>query len=239
MSESQMQILWSKKQTIDLGRVGQLSGLHQSLTSLDLRTLHDTMAAFAVAQALLQGIGGGQTETGLSVRALIVSQDFTDATTSSDLSIVSNDWIQPSGTTVAGSGTGAGYQWYPTSDGSDSALTPIYSTSKLSKNDMKIIILYGLRAVGVGNVHSGTIVKSNQWQFWRRNVKLIDRWYVEMLNSAPENFVCAITPIMYKKDDFGLIMVKPNSSIPSDINKIDRLQLLGVVVETVGSNSVG
>lgn len=236
MSESQMQILWSKKQTIDLGRVGQLSGLHQSLTSLDLRTLHDTMSAFAVAQALLQGIGGGQTETGLSVRALIVSQDFTDYTTGVDLPIVSNDWVQPTDVSLQvfyGGGSGGG------NDGSDNNLLSLYSTSKASKNDMKIIVVYGLRAIGVGNVHSGTVVKSNQWQFWRKNVKLIDRWYVEMLNSAPENFVCAITPIMFKKDDFGLIMVKPNSSIPSDVNKRDRLQVLGVTVETVGSNSVG
>jgi len=199
------------------------------------------MAASAVAQALLQGIGGGQTETGLSVRALIVSQDFVDQTAAIEQPIVSNDWFQPpnaSGSLNANS-TGAGLSYYGASDGSDSAVKNLYATSKNSKNDMKIIICYGLRAVGVGNVHSGTIVKSNQWQFWRKGVKLIDRWYVECLNSAPENFVCAITPIMFKKDDFGLISVAPNSSIPSDPSKYDRLQVLGVCVETIGSNSVG
>ena len=74
-----MQILWQKKQTIDLGRVGHLSGLHPALTSLDMRTLHDIMSAFAVAQGMLQGIGGGQTESALTVRTLNPNLDLSDS----------------------------------------------------------------------------------------------------------------------------------------------------------------
>lgn len=221
-----MAILWQKKQTIDLGRVGHLSGLHPSLTSLDLRTLHDTMSAFAVAQALLQGIGGGQTENALSVRAIVPSFDFTDAVSAADTAITLVQWRQPA------SGN------YANATAIESAIEPIYYLSKNSKNDQKIVIIYGLRAVGVGNQHSGTVVKSVQWQFWRKGVKLIDRWYIEQLNSAPENFVAAVTPIMFKKDDLGEIKVLADTTT-ADANKVDRLQVLGVVAEALGANSMG
>jgi hypothetical protein len=232
MSESQMMILWQKKQTIDLGRIGHLSGLHQSLTSLDLRTLHDTMAAFAVAQAMLQGVGGGQTETGLTVRQLVPNLDLTagDATLV-DTPIVSANWRQPSLQAVT--------LFYNSSVGDDSFYDSVYTTSKNAKNDQKVIIIYGLRAVGVGNIHSGTVIKSNQWQFWRKGTKLIDRWYPEMLNSAPENFVAAITPVMFKKDDVGEIRIYPASEIAADANKFDRIQVLGVVAESLGVNTMG
>ena len=219
-----MQILWQKKQTIDLGRVGHLSGLHPALTSLDMRTLHDTMSAFAVAQGMLQGIGGGQTESALTVRTLIPSLDLTDAT---DTAITSSQWRQP----VSGN--------YTTATAADADIATIYQTSRTSKNDQKVIIIYGLRAVGVGNTHSATCVKSVQWQFWRKGTKLIDRWYVEQLNSAAENFVAAVTPIMFKKDDLGEIKVVPDALTPVDANKFDRLQILGVVTEALGTNSMG
>lgn len=226
MSESQMAILWQKKQTIDLGRVGHLSGLHPSLTSLDLRTLHDTMSAFAVAQALLQGIGGGQTENALSVRQIVPAFDFTYVSGGVDTAITKQVWRQP----VTGN--------YANATAAEADMETIYTLSKTSKNDQKIVIIYGLRAVGVGNTHSGTVVRSIQWQFWRRGVKLIDRWYIEQLNSASENFVAAVTPIMYKKDDLGEIKVLADDTT-ADANKFDRLQVLGVVAEALGTNTMG
>ena len=231
MSESQMAILWQKKQTIDLGRVGHLSGLHPSLTSLDLRTLHDTMSAFAVAQALLQGIGGGQTENALSVRQIVPSFDFTNPlATTADTAVDTNDWRQPALNSATDN--------YANATGKEADTESIYFLSKNSKNDQKIVILYGLRAVGVGNQHSGTVTRSLQWQFWRKGVKLIDRWYIEQLNSAPENFVAAVTPIMFKKDDLGEIKVVADTTT-ADANKFDRLQVLGVVAEALGANSMG
>ena len=221
-----MQILWSKKQTIDLGRVGHLSGLHPALTSLDMRTLHDTMSAFAVAQGMLQGIGGGQTESALTVRTLNPNLDLSDSQ-ATPAAITSSQWRQPY--------TGN----YTTATGADADIVTIYNTDRTSKNDQKVIIIYGLRAVGVGNTHSATVVKSVQWQFWRKGTKLIDRWYVEQLNSAAENFVAAVTPIMFKKDDLGEIKVVPDALTPVDANKFDRLQVLGVVCEALGTNSMG
>ncbi len=229
MSESQMQILWQKKQTIDLGRVGHLSGLHPSLTSLDLRTLHDTMSAFAVAQAMLQGIGGGQTETAITVRQLVPSLDLTEGVTGADAAITSSQWRQPVNTATN----------YTTITGADTDYVSAYTTSKNAKNDQKVMILYGLRAVGVGNTHSGTVVKSVQWQYWRKGTKLIDRWYIEQLNSAAENFVAAVTPVMFKKDDSGEIRIFPDALTPADANKYDRLQILGVVAESLGVNTMG
>lgn len=226
-----MTILWSKKQTIDLGRAGHLSGLHPSLTSLDLRTLHDTMAAFAMAQAMLQGIGGGQTEGALTVRKIIPSLDLVDnfTTPGTDTTITASNWRQPPGLT----------SFYATQTGADTEAVSTYLSTKNSNNDKKVIIMYGLRAVGVGNQHNGTIVKSVQWQFWRKGTKLIDRWYIEQLNSAPECFVAAITPIMFKKDDIGEIKIIPDAFTASDANKYDRLEILGVVSEPIGLNTIG
>lgn len=226
-----MTILWSKKQTIDLGRAGHLSGLHPSLTSLDLRTLHDTMAAFALAQAMLQGIGGGQTEGALTIRKIIPSLDLIDNVTSpgTDTIITNSNWRQPPGITSN----------YTTNTGDDTTAVSVYLTTKNSNNDKKVIIMYGLRAVGVGNQHSGTIVKSVQWQFWRKGTKLIDRWYIEQLNCAPECFVAAITPIMLKKDDIGEVKIVPDQFTIVDSNKYDRLEILGVVAEPQGLNSTG
>ncbi len=222
-----MQILWQKKQTIDLGRVGHLSGLHPSLTSLDLRTLHDTMSAFAVAQAMLQGIGGGQTETAITVRQLVPNLDLTNGADDSQIAL--SNWRQPVNTANN----------YTTMTGDDATYIPVYTTSKNAKNDQKVIIIYGLRAVGVGNTHHGTVVKSVQWQFWRKGTKLIDRWYIEQLNSAAENFVAAVTPVMFKKDDSGEIRVFPDGITQVDANKYDRLQVLGVVAESLGVNTMG
>lgn len=232
MSENQMQILWSKKQTIDLGRAGQLSGLHPALTSLDLRTLHDTMSAFAIAQALLQGIGGGQTENALAVRQLL-PKDFSYSVSNVDTQIVSQAWRQPPLEATTDNYTGG-------TTGSDTSIetADIYNTTKASGNDQKIIIIYGLRAVGVGNQHSGTAVRSIQWQFWRKGVKLIDRWYIEQLNSAMENFVCGITPIMYKKDDIAAIRIVSDTTT-ADANKFDRLQVLGVTCLALGQETQG
>lgn len=231
MSENQMQILWSKKQTVDLGRAGQLSGLHPALTSLDLRTLHDTMSAFAIAQALLQGIGGGQTENALAVRALRPS-DFSYSVSSVDTQITDQSWRQPP--------TLATTDNYLLATGTDAGIevADIYNTTKASGNDQKILIIYGLRAIGVGNQHSGTVVRSIQWQFWRKGVKLIDRWYIEQLNSAMENFVCGITPIMYKKDDIAAIRIVADTTT-ADANKFDRLQVLGVTCLALGQETQG
>jgi hypothetical protein len=133
----------------------------------------------------------------------------------------------------------AGTQNYATNTGADSDYISCYVTDKLAKNDQKVIIIYGLRAVGVGNTHQGTVVKSIQWQFWRKGTKLIDRWYVEQLNSAAENFVAAVTPVMFKKDDIGEIRIFPDQLTPVDANKFDRLQVLGVVAESLGVNTMG
>jgi hypothetical protein len=77
------------------------------------------------------------------------------------------------------------------------------------------------------------------WQFWRKGTKLIDRWYIEQLNSAPESFCAAVTPVMFKKDDSGEIRIFPDKLTPNDANKFDRLQILGVVCEALGVNTMG
>jgi hypothetical protein len=44
---------------------------------------------------------------------------------------------------------------------------------------------------------------------------------------------------MFKKDDVGEVRVFPASEIIVDANKYDRLQLLGVVAESLGVNTMG
>lgn len=219
MAEDAMLNLHRKKQAVDLGKLGLYSGTHVALTGLDLRTLRDTMAAFGVAQAQINVIG--TTESGLVVRPIYHNYDLLDA---SGTAIASTVWRQPVSSN------------YTSTDGFTTQT--IYLTDRTSKNDQKILIIFGLRAVNVGNTRTGPFLNSTQWHFWRKSTKIIDIWDIQALNSAHEPFIAAVTPIMYKKNDLAEIKVVANENA-ADANKIDNLEILGIVVEGLGQNVMG
>lgn len=222
MSEDAMIQLHRRKQGVDLGKLGLYSGTHVALTGLDLRTLRDTMAAFAVAQAQINVIG--TTESGLTVRPIYQNLDLLDGQ-AVPASIPSTVWRQP-----ATSGN------YTETDG----FTPqvIYNTDRISKNDQKILVIFGFRAINVGNTRTQPFLKSTQAHFWRKGTKIIDIWDYQQLNSSNEAFVAAVTPIMYKKNDLAEIKIVANQDT-ADASKVDGLEVLGIVVEGLGQNVMG
>ena len=214
--------LHRRKQGVDLGKLGLYSGTHVALTGLDLRTLRDTMAAFAVAQAQINVIG--TTESGLTVRPIYQNLDLLDATNSNAV-IASTQWRQPP---VTGNLTQT-----------DGATTQaIYTTDRNSKNDQKILVIFGFRAVNIGNTRTQPFLKSTQAHFWRKSTKIIDIWDYQQLNSSNESFVAAVTPIMYKKNDLAEIKLVANTDT-ADGNKVEGLEVLGIVVEGLGQNVMG
>lgn len=221
-----MQVLHSRKSAVDLGRVGLMSGIHPSLTGFDLRTLRDTMASYGVAQALINNINN--LEAGLAIRPIYPADDLRNGTAGSvDAEITSQVWRQPVG---AISYTGV--------TGAEGTAESIYVTSKNCGNDQKVYIFIGLRATNIGNQHQNAFLKSVMWIFWRKNVKLIDKWHISQLNSAMEPFICAITPIMFKRNDDAEIKVVPNADAVGD-GKFDNLELMGLLIEQLGKSVMG
>ena len=222
MSEDAMIQLHRRKQGVDLGKLGLYSGTHVALTGLDLRTLRDTMAAFAVAQAQINVIG--TTESGLTVRPIYQNLDLLDGTNSNAI-IASTQWRQPPVTGNLSQTDGATTQ-------------TIYTTDRNSKNDQKILVIFGFRAINIGNTRTQPFLKSTQAHFWRKSTKIIDIWDYQQLNSSNESFVAAVTPIMYKKNDLAEIKIVANEDT-ADANKVDGLEVLGIVVEGLGQNVMG
>ena len=219
MSEDAMIQLHRRKQGVDLGKLGLYSGTHVALTGLDLRTLRDTMAAFAVAQAQINVIG--TTESGLTVRPIYQHLDLLNA---SSTAVASTVWRQP----VTSN--------YTSTDGFTAQT--IYTTGRDSKNDQKILVIFGFRAINIGNTRTQPFLKSTQAHFWRKGTKIIDIWDYQQLNSSNESFVAAVTPIMYKKNDLAEIKIVANEDT-ADANKVDGLEVLGIVVEGLGQNVMG
>ena len=222
MSEDAMIQLHRRKQGVDLGKLGLYSGTHVALTGLDLRTLRDTMAAFAVAQAQINVIG--TTESGLTVRPIYQNLDLLDGTNSNAI-IASTQWRQPPVTGNLSQTDGATTQ-------------TIYTTDRNSKNDQKILVIFGFRAINIGNTRTQPFLKSTQAHFWRKSTKIIDIWDYQQLNSSNESFVAAVTPIMYKKNDLAEIKLVANTDT-ADANKVEGLEVLGIVVEGLGQNVMG
>lgn len=227
MSESAMMQLHLFKQKVDLSKVGLLSGVHPVINETELRVLRDNMAQYGVAHALMvKGIGTG-IEASLVVRPIIPSEDLLkgDGTTA----IASTEWRQP-----ADSGE------YAAATGIESTAEPIYSTGKNSKNDQRIILFYGLKYVGGGNFRTTAVARSTMIIFKRGNVKTIDKWHIQGINSAENGFLAAMTPVMYKINDTAKIEFVPNASDPTGAgNKFDKFEMLGIVVEAIGLTVMG
>src|SRR3982750_2504312 len=226
MSESAMMQLHLFKQKVDLAKVGLLSGVHPVINETELRVLRDNMAQYGVAHALMvKGIGTG-IEASLVVRPLIPSEDLRNG---SGAAITSTEWRQP-----ADSGE------FATATGAEANAENVYSTSKDSKNDQRIVLFYGLKYVGGGNFRTTAVARTTMVIFKRGNVKTIDKWHIQGINTSENGFLAAMTPVMYKINDVANIQMVPNASDPTGAgNKFDKFEFLGIVVEAIGLTVMG
>lgn len=190
--------------------------------------------------------GLASTEEGLAVRDILPDLDLRAP---DDVVINDRAWHQPS----------SGY--YVAADmmsATNLAAKAVYITSKNSDNDQKVLIIYGVRQVrtGPGRVNSRLI--TDAITFRRGQVKTIDIWQIEMLDTTPDQVIYGRTPLLYKKSDNARIEFHLKASgyyysdfaigasgataavfTPTLSGSQDYLMLLGKVIEKIGDQVTG
>lgn len=214
--------LQAKKESIDVGRVGLFSGVYAMMTDIDVRALEDSVSRYVLAQALIDNISN--TEGGLVCREILVDQDLLDG---SGNAITSRDWRQP----VSAN--------YTTNTGAKASLTQIYTTSTASRNDRKVFGIYGLRLVGSGPGREHAVLTTNSWVWKRSDVKTIDIWPIQTLETIAQGAIYGKTPILFKRGDDMSVNVIPNARTAVSSAKFDQLCILCKVAEALGANVTG
>ena len=142
----------------------------------------------------------------------------------------------------------------------------IYITSKNSDNDQKVLIIYGIRLVRVGPARQGHASLASAVTFRRGQVKTIDIWQIEMLDTVPDSVIYGRTPLLYKKSDNARIEFNLKASgtyynnpmnvtsgtfgasaftlqapvlCPGASGGQDHLMFLGKVIEKIGDQVTG
>lgn len=165
--EDRWKILQARAEKINLEKIGVISGgLIDFYINDKLKDYNERVIKLGCAQALLHGIAGGQTEAALVAREIMPSLDLLDGKGDP---LKDNNWVQPHPMRRYGQPDGNyhGMDFYS-----------VYTTSRASKNDQKVIIITGLEFL---NGYNG--VAAEEVQFWRKGVKLIDRIPITKINS--------------------------------------------------------
>lgn len=186
MSEARLK-LQARKDSVDITKIGLQGGVYGGFTTIDVRSLEDAVVRYGVAQALLDGLAS--TEEGLAVRDILPDLDLRAP---DDVVINDRAWSQPS----------SGY--YANADlmsATNLGGKAIYITSKNSDNDQKVLIIYGLRLVRTGPARVNSRLVASSVTFRRGQVKTIDIWQIEMLDTVPDQVIYGRTPLLYKKSD--------------------------------------
>lgn len=208
--------IWDKISTIDLGRLGAILGINQRYMSSE----QDSVIKYLlVSEALLLGIGGGQTETALCLREIYPHLDFKSSETTM---ITYPKWAQPD-PRINPNGYTSGY--------TNSYLPiPIYSTDKSVGLEHKIMVLYG--AIIPASCNVGEIL------LWKTNHKLMDRFFISGREGEIVFFNTAyfITAVEEKNAKWDIRFLFKNKNIKG---LTDNIQLLGYICETVGSTAIG
>ena len=204
--------------------------------------MEDAVVRYGVAQALLDGLAS--TEEGLAVRDILPDLDLRAP---DDVVINDRAWAQPS----------SGF--YAVADmmsATNLGGKAIYITSKNSDNDQKVLIIYGIRLVRTGPARTSSKLISSAVTFRRGQVKTIDIWQIEMLDTVPDQVIYGRTPLLYKKSDNARIEFNLKSSgyyygdVASGQHSAtlvsggvsgsrEHLMFLGKVIEKIGDQVTG
>ena len=202
------------------------------VVDLDVKAIEDATSKYALAQGLIDNLSN--TEGGLVCREVIVYLDLCD---SNGNQIISGDWRQP---TSGDTSFAASSQGYATATGSYQSKVAVYTTNAaISRNDRKVYVAWGLRQVGSGPARDHPCLATNAIIFKRSDVKTIDQWMLQQLETIDGQAVYGQTPILYKRNDDMAIWFIPNRRAASGINKFDQLQVLMKVVESLGTTVMG
>jgi len=156
------------------------------------------------------------TVRGLIIRELYPDLDFRDQ---NGFHIDKREWRQPwSGTYAAVSGS-----------------FNIYQTNQNCEYHKKVIGLYGARLTDAGPGRTGTNVNAAAVVF-KDIANPRDIISVEGIDANQESLIIFRQPILYQDSQTAKIDMWPKTSASGTF---DSIQLLGVVVETNGSNIIG
>lgn len=245
LSEAMVQ-LELRKESIDVGRVGLFSGLYAIVVDLDVKAIEDATSKYALAQGLIDNLSN--TEGGLTCREVIVYLDLCD---SQGNLITVGDWRQPvptdansafgpSGTHQLVTSGSNGPAYYNSNTGAKAQFVEIYSTNAaIARNDRKVYVAWGIRQVGSGPARDHACLAINAWIWKRSDVKTIDQWQMQQLETIDGQSVYGQTPILYKRNDDMAIWVVPNYRVAVGNFKFDQLQILMKVVESLGTTVMG
>ena len=185
-----------------------------------------------MAQGLIDNLSN--TEGGLVCREVIVYLDLCD---SGGNQIASGDWRQPSAADAGFTGSSFGYG---TNTGAYASKVAVYTTNAaVARNDRKVYVAWGLRQVGSGPARDHACLVSNAVIWKRSDVKTIDQWMLQQLETIDGQAVYGQTPILYKRNDDMAVWFIPNKRTASGVNKFDQLQVLMKVVESLGTTVMG
>jgi hypothetical protein len=237
--------LQARKETIDTSKIGLMSGVYARMTDIDVRALEDAVSRFVAAQALIDNVAN--VEGSLVVRDIFPDLDLLDGYININSPINSRDWRQPaqySAATGSVANTNAYYnvsaQTSPgTAPGSVGNALIIYTTSRNSNNDRKVLGFYGIALVAVGPYRDYPTLNSNSIIFRRTSVKIIDQIPIQRLETELTMRLYFKTPVLYKRADDANILFVPNARTAVNASKFDQMELLGKCAEPLGSTVMG
>lgn len=272
MSETQKHILYSKALRTDLQRLGYMETTNLTFLmnySKQYTDYIENMMRLGVAQAMLQGIGGGMTEASLIIRDLSPMEDLlTGLVNGPPERLYSNAWIQDYTKALATCKS-------ELEDEKVIGTFDIYQTNKWVKNDMKVIVIYGLEFLNPVKRTFATEIL-----FWRGHVKLESRYPIPhkfAMKQVPEfkdmtivdykNYSDGLkekeieskgikyasgmfyhnpviffdTPVIYAKDSLLRItsQVPMNRLSTTEHENIDEIKILGFTIEPIGLTCMG
>jgi hypothetical protein len=262
MSEHMKQILYHKARTIDIKRLGGIMTTNLTYLLAYDKTYVDYIEEtirLAVAQAMLQGVGGGMTEAALIVRDIYPMEDLLDALHNGPAEPFDhNQWIQNYWSGLATT--------HLVSKEKMMGSFNIYATDKNVRNDQKVIVIYGLEYVNPLRKPM-----AEEIQFWRGAVQLYTRYPLDFkVTSMPPHIKNVFvydddkgdidskgillphkayyhnpvtifdSPIIYKKDDIMSVRtLVPMRKFEGNYFRKDEIKLLGFVVEPIGLTVIG
>lgn len=203
------------KDQVNPDAAGIIGGVYAGFTVVDIRAMEDAVVRYGLAEAILDGLA--TTEEGLAVRDILPDLDLLDKNGNA---VGKRQWAQP---------------WSGSYNNTETDVQ-VYQTGSVSKNDRKVLIIYGLKAAATGPGRTGSTLNATSVTWKRSNVKTIDIWQIEPLDTTIEGVVIARTPLLFKKSDVARVDMRPKSTA-SGAN--DNLIFLGKCVEPLGENLVG
>ena len=221
MATQQLIKLQNRKEALDIGAIGLISGIHPAITKPDIRAMDDQMTRFVTAQALIDNINS--VEGGINVRGILVEKDLLNG---AGTAITSRDWRQPYTSN------------YSSATGLPSTAESIYKTSRTSDNDRKVIGMFGIRFTLPSNRQSLALM-INSIVIKRGDVKTIDVMPVQALEALEDGIALFKTPVLFKRNDDLHILHVPDARHAADASKVDYLEYVGLVAEALGSTMTG